>query len=195
MQKLDLSNVVYLVDGSAPLWPTANGFLLSIVFHSPQRQRYKEYLKQGVLFIMNPWSFDEMQQLAVLDRSYPENTTVSCWQQKHVDVCQIVCNLFALPSARNWVSYDDHVGPSCCAMQWREWYSKRGGVPRTVFADVSDSEDEIVQDAVSNMSLSAIRRATQVITGLNPGSHQIFVITRASGGYALARQLQSRCES
>jgi len=109
MQKLDLSNVVYLVDGSAPLWPTANGFLLSIVFHSPQRQRYKEYLKQGVLFIMNPWSFDEMQQLAVLDRSYPENTTVSCWQQKHVDVCQIVCNLFALPSARNWVSYDDHV--------------------------------------------------------------------------------------
>ena len=80
-------------------------------------------------------------------------------------------------------------------MQWREWYSKRGGVPRTVFADVSDSEDEIVQDAVSNMSFSAIRTATQVITGLNPGSHQIFVITRASGGYALARQLQSRCES
>ncbi len=71
MQKLDLSNVVYLVDGSAPLWPTAKGFLLSIVFHYPQRQRYKEYLKQGVLLIMNPWSFDEMQQLA--DRSYPEN--------------------------------------------------------------------------------------------------------------------------
>lgn len=139
---------------------------------------------RGALTRCSSWQIDHIQK-----------TTVSCWQQKHVDVCQIVCNLFALPSARNWVSYDDHVGPSCCAMQWREWYSKRGGVPRTVFADVSDSEDEIVQDAVSNMSLSAIRRATQVITGLNPGSHQIFVITRASGGYALARQLQSRCES
>ena len=75
---------MYLMDGSVPLWPAANGSLLSIVFHSPQRQRYTEFLKQGILLIMNLWSFAEMQQLA--NRSYPANATVSnC--QNHMCIC------------------------------------------------------------------------------------------------------------
>lgn len=45
--------------------------------------------------------------------------------------------------------------------------------------DVSDAEDEIVQKAVSDMKFSAIRQGTQVIN--EPGSHQIFLITRPSG--------------
>ncbi len=94
MQDLDLDNVVYLVDGSAPLWPIANGFLLSIIFHSPRRQRYKEFLKQGVLLIMNPWSFDEMKQLA--DRLYPEDDKVNFWQQQSLDVCHTFCIIINL---------------------------------------------------------------------------------------------------
>ena len=81
---LDSSNTMYLMDGSVPLWPTANGSLLSIVFHFPQRQRYTEFLKQGILLIMNLWSFAEMQQLA--NRSYPANATVSNWQN-HMWIC------------------------------------------------------------------------------------------------------------
>ncbi len=77
-------------------------------------------------------------------------------------------------------SHSDPVGPECCAVQWHERYNKRGGVPRTVFADVSDDEDEIVLKAVSDMEFSTIRRATQIIH--EPGSHQIFSITSASGG-------------
>lgn len=74
------------------------------------------------------------------------------------------------------------MAPTCCVVQWQERYNKKGGVPRRVFTDVSGSDDQTVEDEVENTDFPAIRRATQVITGVNPGSHRIFLITRASGG-------------